>query len=553
MKEASGARWWKERVFYQIYPLSFKDSNGDGFGDLKGIIEKIPYLRDLGIGGVWLCPFYDCRLEYDFGYGPSDLMRVHPQLGTMDQYRELVEVAHRAGIKVLLEWATTNTSIFSEWFLESRSSRTNSKADWYLWRDEVPNNWVGYSGGSAWHYCPERNQYYLGIFFKEHAELNWRNDEVRRAVFDAFEFWVETGIDGFRLDTIDMYVKDAELRDNPPKEIDPRDFLDPSDPIVGSKYARWLIPEILQYEHLYDRGQPETLDIMREMRAICDRHGEDLLLIGEVDAGSEYGRQLCRSGMTVAFNFSLAYAPWGARSFRDVLEAESLELNEFLCCNTFSNHDVRRALSRFGVGDYAEDQKRARILAALTMTLPGVPMLYYGEEIGMPDVEIPYLELRDPLSKIGWNLGATRETGRGPMQWGRGANSGFSTGKPWMRMSATKDEITVERQDGDPTSMLNYYKRLVALRNSSRTLQRGNFSLIGEDDSILAYRRSSDGEVVTVLLNLSDRGAMVDASAYLKKPGSASVVMHLYGDERQQGERFGMQPYDVLIFTEDLA
>ena len=422
---AKDARWWKETVFYQIYPISYRDSNGDGLGDLPGIIEKIPYLREMGIGGIWICPFYDCRLEYDYGYGPSDLLTIHPLLGTMDQYRQLIDSAHRAGIRVLLEWAATNTSIYGAWFEESRSSRSNPKADWYHWFDEIPNNWVSYSGGSAWHYCPERNQYYLGIFFQEHAELNWRNPEVRRAVLDAFEFWVKTGIDGFRIDTIDMYVKDAAFRDNPPKAVDSRAFLDPSDPIHGSKYARWLIPEHLQFEHVHDRGQPETLEIMREMRAICDRHGDDLLLIGEVDIQTPAGRQLCENGMSVAFNFSLAYSKWGAHLFHQALAREIRELNDFLCCNTFSNHDVRRAISRFSVGDDTEDLKRAKVLAALTMTLPGVPMVYYGEEIGMPDVPLSYFELKDPISRNNWHIGALRETGRGPDAMGSASECGI--------------------------------------------------------------------------------------------------------------------------------
>jgi alpha-glucosidase len=407
---------------------------------------------------------------------------------------------------------------------------------------------VSYSGGSGWHYCPERNQYYLGIFFKEHAELNWRNPEVRRAVLNAFEFWVKTGIDGFRIDTIDMYVKDASFRDNPPKVVDSRSFLDPSDPIHGSKYARCLIPEHLQFEHVHDRGQPETLEIMREMRAICDRHGDDLLLVGEVDIQTAAGRQLCESGMSVAFNFSLAYSPWGARSFRAALAREVRELNDHLCCNTFSNHDVRRAISRFSVGDYAEDLKRAKILAALTMTLPGVPMIYYGEEIGMPDVALSYYELKDPISKNNWHIGALRETGRGPMQWDGGASAGFSGGKPWMKMSAMKEELTVEKQNADPGSMLGFYRRLIALRNSSKVLQNGDFALgSGELDDVLAYRRGDDGETVSVLLNFSNRMIEVDPSAYGIVPDAAALLLHLYGEGTRVTQRIALRPYDVVI------
>jgi len=541
-------RWWNERVFYQIYPLSFRDSNGDGLGDIPGIIEKIPYLRDIGVGGVWICPFYDCRLEYDYGYGPSDLRSVHPLLGTMEQYFDLVDSAHRAGIKVLLEWAATNTSIYGAWFKESRSSRSNPKADWYHWFNEIPNNWVSYSGGNAWHYCPERNQYYLGLFFKEHAELNWRNPDVRRAVLDAFESWVITGIDGFRIDTIDMYVKDAFFRDNPPKVVDSHEFLDPSDPIHGSKYARWLIPEHLQFEHLHDRGQPETLEIMQEMRAICNRHGDDLLLIGEVDIQTTAGKQLCENGMSVAFNFSLASSQWGARPFRQVLEREIRELNNCLCCNTFSNHDMRRAISRFSVGDYLEDLKRAKVLAALTLTLPGVPMLYYGEEIGMPDVMLSYHELRDPISRNNWHIGALRETGRGPMQWDGGVNAGFSDCKPWMKMSATTEDVSVAKQSTDPESMLSYYKRLIALRNSSRVLQYGDFMVdSGGGNDILVHRRSYDDETLAVLLNFSNRMIEVEALAYKIIPETAGVILHLYGEKKLVDGKIVLGPYDVVI------
>ncbi len=544
------SKWWKEKVFYQIYPLSFRDSNGDGFGDLQGIIEKIPYLKDLGIGGIWICPFYDGPLEYDFGYGPANLMKINPLFGTIEKYHQLVETAHRAGIKILLEWAATNTSIYGEWFKQSRSSQTNPRADWYYWFDEIPNNWVSYSGGSAWHYCPERNQYYLGLFFKEHAELNWRKPEVRAAVLDAFEYWVKTGIDGFRIDTIDMYIKDAHFRDNPPRKIDTRDFLDPLDPVHGSKYVRCLIPEHLQYEHRYDKGQPETIDIMQEMRAICDRHGTDCLLIGEVDIQTKSGLELCRNGMSVAFNFSLAYSRWGADSFRHALANEVEQLNDFLCCNTFSNHDVRRAISRFGTGEYTEDLKRAKILAALTITLKGVPMVYYGEEIGMPDIELTYHELRDPISANNWNIRALRETSRSPMQWNDEAKGGFSNGEPWMKLSSPHSRINVLAQEGDTESMLSYYKVLINLRNSSAILQNGNFALDEKDDpDILAYRRSLNQSAISVFLNFSNHEVRINLRNYGIDPQRAEMILKLYGRKNVEKNQISMESYDVAILT----
>jgi alpha-glucosidase len=544
----AGRKWWKERVFYQIYPLSFRDSNGDGLGDLQGITEKIPYLRELGIGGIWICPFYDAPLEYDYGYGPADLKQTNPLIGSMEDYRRLVGAAHDAGIKILLEWAATNTSIYSKWFKESRSSGDNARADWYHWFDEIPNNWVCYSGGSAWHYCPERNQYYLGLFFKEHAELNWRNPEVRSAVLDAFEFWVKTGIDGFRIDTIDMYVKDSGFRSNPPKVIDTRDFLDPSDPVHGSKYVTRLIPAHLQYEHRYDRGQAETVDIMKQMRAICDRHGNDCLLIGEVDIQTESGRELCRSGMSVAFNFSLAYSHWDAGAFRRALANEVEQVNQFLCCNTFSNHDVRRAISRFGTGDYGDDLKRAKVLGAIALTLKGVPMVYYGEEIGMPDVELDYHELRDPISLNNWTIGALRETSRGPMQWSGEPHGGFSSVRPWMKPSSTWPWINVSSQQDDPQSMLNLYKELIRLRNTSEILQYGDFELRGEERTdVLCYSRSIQGSAIFVVLNFADQHTVVDLRSCGMESRQPHVILKLYGDQLIKGGRLSMQPYDVAI------
>ena len=307
--------WWQKCVLYQIYPLSFQDSNDDGLGDLPGITRRLGYLKDLGIGGVWISPFYDSVLQYDYGYGPANLRAIHPLFGSMADFDRLLAAAHSLGIRIIMEWAVTNTSVWSSWFLESRTSRDNPKADWYIWTDH-PNNWVSHSGGSAWHYCPERNQYYLGLFFKEHAELNYRNPAVVAAMLEAMEFWVAKGIDGFRIDTVNLYVKDAGLRDNPLADVDATTLFDPDDPVQQSRYLQYLIPDARRFRHIHDQDQPETLEIMAAMRDLCDRYDREFLLLGETDANSPFGAALCDAGMTAAFNFSLLRCRWECPGIR---------------------------------------------------------------------------------------------------------------------------------------------------------------------------------------------------------------------------------------------
>ena len=503
-----GTPWWQTTVFYQIYPLSFRDADGDGLGDIKGLIEKLPYLAELGVGGVWLCPFYDAPLEYDYGYGPRDLKKIHPQLGTMRDFDRLVAAAHRLGIKIIMEWAVTNTSVQSQWFVESKSSRDHPKADWYLWRDEVPNNWECFSGGSAWHYCPERNQYYLGMFFREHAELNWRNPAVKTAVYDAFSFWLDRGIDGFRIDTVYMYVKDKRLRDNPVVAYDASQLFGKDDPVLGSAYLDALVPGYFRQNHIHDQNQPESMAIMRDLRRICDGYDQDILLLGEVDIATRTGVDLCRNGMSVGNNFALLNCKWDAEAWAAVLTSEQEALDRFWCTNTFSNHDGSRGITRHGTADPAETQARGRILIAMALLIRGVPMLYYGEELGMPDADIPLRELKDPMSRR-WHYlpgrsGLKRDVARSPMPWNSRKNAGFTSARPWIRLGEDWRERNVAAQRKDPHSVWHYTQHLITLRNQTPTLQTGSFALLaGRPPGCLAFVREQNGERWLVAANFT--------------------------------------------------
>lgn len=508
--------WWKSRIFYQIYPISFYDSNGDGIGDLQGIREKLPYIKDLGVGGIWISPFYQSPLEYDFGYGPADLYAINPLFGSMEDFENLLAEAHELDLAVLLDWAVTNTSIHSEWFLESRSSRTNPKSDWYIWSDGIPNNWVAFGGGGAWNYCPERNQYYLGLFFPQHAELNWRNAEVQEAIFNAFEFWMKKGIDGFRMDTVGTYFKDKSLRDNPVTEVDYQSLLDPDDPIQNSRYRKYLVPEFLFFDHIHDCHQPESVEILRKLRQLADKYRKDALLIGETSIDNEMGKTLCRNGLSTSFDFALINAEWGAGKFREILLRHQEEINAYHCCFAFSNHDSRRSIARYAGKNRSESCAKARLLATLTATLRGLPVFYYGEEIGQEDVDLKYQELRDPMSRSCYHIDMVREAARGPMRWDDSVKCGFTTGDPWMRTFASEGGISVSAQAGQEGSMLEFHRSLINLRNATRVLQTGEIDFVdNENDKVLAYRRYDDMKSCLILLNF-DAEAQSVSHAQLK-------------------------------------
>jgi alpha-glucosidase len=477
--------WWRDGTFYQIYPRSFQDSNADGVGDLKGIISRLPYLRELGIDAIWLSPIFPSPMA-DFGYDIADYTGVDPLFGTMSDFEALVEAAHAGGLKIILDLVPNHTSDQHPWFIESRSSRDNPKRNWFLWRDPrpdggPPNNWLSEFGGSAWEYDAATGQYYYHAFLAQQPDLNWRNPAVRRAIYDVMRFWLNKGVDGFRVDVIWHLIKDAEFRDNPPNP----DFQ------PGRPPHERILP-------LYSADQPETHDVIAQMRRVIDEF-DGRVLIGEIYLPPQrlvtyYGQNL--AGAQLPFNFALLSAPWNARAIEKIISDYEAALPTGAWPNwVLGNHDRPRVASRVG-------QDQARVAAMLLLTLRGTPTLYYGDEIGMHQVAIAPDQVRDPFEKNVPGIGVGRDGCRTPMQWEAAPNAGFSTTTPWLPLPDDFLHENVANLDADLLSILHLYKALIALRKELPQLVSGRYVPIAAQGDLLLYRRQCDGSAVTVALNL---------------------------------------------------
>lgn len=493
--------WWRDGVIYQIYPRSFADSNGDGVGDLPGIIAHLDHLAgadvssdadSLGIDGLWLSPIYSSP-QYDFGYDVSDYCDIDPAFGTLDDFDTLVAEAHKRGIRIIMDLVLSHSSHQHPWFVESRSSRDSPRRDWYIWRDarpgaKLPNNWQSVFGGSAWEWDDLTGQFYLHSFLKEQPDLNWRNPAVKDALFDVVRFWLDRGVDGFRLDVFNLYFKDDQFRDNPRK--------------LGLRtYDR--------QRHVYDKDRPEMHPLLRELRALLDERPERMA-VGETFsdqpvemAAAYYGKQ--DDELHLSFNFDFTHQPWRARAFHDAIARweEALSPGAWPCY-VLSNHDVVRHASRYAAGRNTD--ARARVAAALLLTLRGTPFLYYGEEIAMRQGRIPRGEIQDPPGKRWWPFYRGRDGCRTPMPWDALPHAGFSVGPPWLRVNPDYRQRNVVAQRRDPHSVFHWYRRLIALRKASPALRRGSYrSLIQRPVHALAYLRETPDQTVLVALNFSSR------------------------------------------------
>src|SRR5512139_3510675 len=431
--------WFHKTTMYQIYPRSFHDSNGDGIGDLPGILQKLDYIQNLGFETLWISPFF-VSPQADFGYDISDYTSIAPEYGTMNDILQLIEEIHRRGMRIVFDMVMNHTSIEHAWFQESRSSRDNPKADWYLWRDQ-PNNWKSVTGGSGWHYAAERGQYFWASFLPFQPDLNYHNPQVKQAMLDVVRFWLERGVDGFRLDIFNYIFKDAGFRDNPfsfkllPSEEDSSSFF---------QQAKYTV------------NQPESFAFAREFRAVCDEYGEKLS-IGEVSGGSQIIRRFLggkvNDGLTLVFDFGMMNFKFTADYFRKLIhEMERQYPSPFMPVYVFSNHDKRRSMSRLG-----GDVHKARLLHMLQLTARGVPCMYYGEELGMTDARFPFKNALDPIPHkykfiprfVFDLLGLTinRDEVRTPMQWDEGRNAGFSTvDHTWLPVHENYKWINVEAE-----------------------------------------------------------------------------------------------------------
>lgn len=491
-----GEFWWRHGIFYQVYPRSFQDSNGDGVGDINGIIERLPYLLALGIDAVWLSPVFPSPMA-DFGYDISDYIGIDPLFGTMEDFDALVKAAHRSGLKIILDLVPNHTSDQHPWFVESRGLRDNPKRDWYIWREPgpgggPPNNWLSEFGGSAWEYDAATRQYYYHAFLAKQPDLNWRNPAVRQAIHDVMRFWLGKGVDGFRVDVIWHLIKDSEFRDNPSNP----DFRS------GRPPNQRILP-------LYTTDQAEVHDVIAEMRRVVDEF-DSRVLIGEIYLPFErlvtyYGKDL--AGAHLPFNFALLSAPWNAREIEKLIDEYEAALPAGAWPNwVLGNHDRPRVASRVG-------QEQARVAAMLLLTLRGTPTLYYGDEIGMHQVAIAPEQVRDPFEKNVPGIGVGRDGCRTPMQWNALPYAGFSTSVPWLPLSDDFTHENVVNLEADSRSILNLYKALIDLRKRRRELVSGAYVPIAAEGDLLLYRRQCEDEAVVIALNLGSEPVSLASDA----------------------------------------
>ena len=523
--------WWKSAVLYQIYPRSFQDSNGDGVGDLRGIVARLPHLTELGVDALWLSPIFASPMA-DFGYDISDYTAIDPLFGTMADFDALLAGAHARGLKVILDFVPNHTSIEHAWFKESRSSKSNPKRNWYIWRDPAPgggppNNWLSEFGGPAWQFDEATGQYYYHAFLKQQPDLNWRNREVVEAMHDVMRFWLKRGVDGFRLDAIWHLIEDDQFRDNPKNPgWRPGDAPDKS-----------LLP-------IYSGDRSEVHDALRAMRQVLDEF-PDRLMIGEIYLPFErlmtyYGLDLDETNFP--FNFGLLQTPWRARDVAAVIERYEELLPQGAWPNwVLGNHDRPRVLSRVG-------EAQARVAAMMLLTLRGTPTLYYGDEIGLPQASIPPELVQDPFEKNVPGLGLGRDGCRTPMQWDASRFAGFSKSEPWLPLTGDFHSRNVAHERGDPASLYNLCRRLIALRRAHPALATGSYRPIAAEGDVLAYLREQAGERFAVVLNFSGAPAPVTLP-----DGQGTVFLAVLGDrkgEKVQG-RLKLAGNDGLVIKLD--
>jgi alpha-glucosidase len=488
--------WWQRGVFYQIYPLSFMDSNGDGVGDLNGIASRLDYVVSLGVDAIWLSPIYPSPMT-DFGYDVADYMAIDPYFGTMADFDRLVADVHRRGLRLILDLVPNHTSDLHPWFLESRASRGNPKRDWYIWRDPAadggpPNNWVSYFG-SAWTFDSRTGQYYYHQFRETQPELNYQNPKVLAAMLEVMRFWLDKGVDGFRVDVIALLAKDQRFLDEPP---------DPS-----YRPERHIYHSL---RHTYTQDQPAVHDYIRAFRAVLDQYRGSVML-GELDPIPNLMRYygVALDECHLPFNFNLLYTPWEAPVVRRTIAAYEAALPTGAWPNwILGNHDQPRVASRVGPA-------QARVAQMLLLTLRGAPICYYGDEIGMADVPIPAHRRRDRNAPTFDEANRhTRDPNRSPMQWSPGPHAGFSEAEPWLPVQEGRHSVNVEAQDRDPRSMLSLFRRLTSLRREMPALSVGASRVLGvpAEGPVIAYERRQAESHVIVALNLGDTSPLVDLS-----------------------------------------
>ncbi|MBD8878153.1 alpha-glucosidase family protein [Roseibium polysiphoniae] len=505
--------WWRGAVIYQIYPRSFQDSNGDGIGDLTGVTQRLDYIASLGVDAIWLSPFFTSPMA-DFGYDVSDYENVDPMFGTLADFDTMVAKAHDLGLKVMIDLVISHTSDQHAWFRASRTSRDNEKADWYVWADakpegSPPNNWLSIFGGPAWEWDSVRCQYYLHNFLASQPDLNFHNQDVQDAVLSAARFWLERGVDGFRLDTVNFYFHDANLRDNPPLPAGASlTGVDPTNP-YGFQH------------HLYDKTQPENLAFLERLRALLDKFpgatsvgeiGADRDVIGTTAAYTVAGKRI-----HMAYSFDLLTPKRSAAYIRETVENMEAGIGSGWPSWALSNHDVVRVATRWGEG--AELDRFSVLATALVTSLRGTPCLYQGEELGLTEAEVPFEKLQDPYGIRFWPKFKGRDGCRTPMPWSGDAGGGFTTGSPWLPLPAEHLSRSVDAQQAHDGSVLSKVKTFLSWRREQMPLLKGDIRFLDSAGETLVFIRRQDNEAILCAFNLADEAIDLDWS------GSALEVL----------------------------
>jgi oligo-1,6-glucosidase/alpha-glucosidase len=539
--------WWAKTTVYQIYPRSYQDTNQDGIGDLQGIISRLDYIQDLGFETIWISPFFASPQE-DFGYDVSDYYSIAPEFGTLADTEDLINEVHRRDMRILFDLIMNHTSIQHPWFQESRSSRDNPKSDWYIWRDgkgrRPPNNWKAIPGGSGWHYDEKRGQYYFASFLPFQPDLNLRNPAVKGAMFDVIRFWLEKGVDGFRLDIFHSIWKDEQFRDNPFSMQ-----LMPTKDMKGGFFQRWD----------FNLNQPGAFDLAKEIRKLVDEYSPSRMLVGELFGDDEtlkryLGENL--DGLHLVFLWDLMDLKMEASFFKGVLcHYETCYPPPYTPVYVFGNHDSKRLISKIGA-----DIHKAKLLTLFQLTVRGVPVVYFGEEIGMEEKKIAAKNALDPIGRrYKWapefllslvDFSVNRDGCRTPMQWGDGVNAGFCEqgASPWLPLHENYQSVNVNTAIADEDSLWHVYRNLLRIRKSSQALQDGTLHLIEEpeiSEDLLAYCREHHEESILVLINFGNR-----PSKFHNTTDCKNALFSVGFDRPSDMESVTLPPYSGIVLSD---
>ncbi len=534
--DKEGHQWWQNAVFYEVYPRSFADSNGDGIGDLNGIDSKLDYLKDLGVDAIWISPCYPSP-QVDFGYDVSDYEDIDPMYGTLKDFERMAHDAKKKNIRIIMDFVLNHSSPQHKWFIDSASSRTASHRDWYIWRDGKapgvpPNNWISGFGGSAWQFDPKTGQYYYHFFAVGQPDLNWRNPDVEKAMFDVTRFWYQHGVSGFRLDAVDLLFEDPALRDNP---------VLPGKNDLGDA----------NMENKYNDKLPEVHTELKKLRAVADEN--NAVLIGETYTSNReelkeyYGDHNDEIQMPMDFMFC-EVNKLSASEFRaQIANAES---TGGWPVYVISNHDMTRSYNRYGDGQH--NDQIAKLMAGMYLTLRGTPIMYYGEELGMENNDpVRKEDVKDPIGIAGWPTEKGRDGERTPMQWNDSANAGFSTARPWLPVPASYKSHNVASELADPSSVLQFYKQLLALRHKDKALLYGDYVALNPNNpNILSYLRRYKGEAVLVVLNMSSTAQPIPLNLSdegFPSPRLTTLLSTSGSAKSGKGEPLPMDPFSVYI------